>query len=132
VATFVVLYPQAIHHLLRSPTGVVGLNSIKRGRHVRTVARALAPKRTGRLASSIELNVKIRPSGIVVEVGSRLDYARYVHDGTGVYGPFHRPITARSGGVMRFRSGSGEFTYARTVSGTRATHFLSRALPAAL
>lgn len=128
----IILNHVTIAHMLRSPTGIVGRDARRRAHRVRAVARTLAPKRSGRLAASISAELKIRPSGVAYEVGSHLNYARYVHDGTGVYGPFGRPITARSGSVMVFRGRDGGVVYARTVSGTRGTHYLTRALVAAL
>lgn len=126
----IILDHVAINHMLRSPTGIVGRDMIKRGRRVRTLARVLAPKRTGRLAASIRVSVLLGFDGVTVQVGSALDYARYVHDGTGVYGPHGRPITAH-GRAMRFRGRGGGVVYARTVSGVRGSHYLERALIAA-
>lgn len=81
----VVLYPEAIHSLLTSPTGPVVLNMVERAERVLQVARALAAEseHTGVLAGSILKEVV--PSGPVtfVRVGSPLPYARPHHDGTG-------------------------------------------------
>lgn len=122
----------ALQRLLKSPFGPVGRDAVRRGRRVRNVAQRLAPKRSGRLASSINVNVKIRLSGLVVEVGSDLSYARFVHDGTGIYGPRHRPITGGRGGVMVFRGSTGEVVYARSVAGMPGTPYLARAVFAAV
>lgn len=122
----------ALTRLLRSPFGPVGRDAMKRGRRVRERAQRLAPKRTGRLAASIDVKMKIRPLGIVVEVGTGLSYARYQHDGTGIHGPRHRPIKARPGHVMVFGGSGGRTVFTRSVAGTPATKFLERALLAAV
>jgi len=124
----IVINHVALTRLLRSPFGAVGRDAMKRGRRVQGTARRLAPKRTGRLAASIEVKMKIRPLGIVVEVGTGLSYARYQHDGTGVYGPRHSPIDARRGHVMVFTGSSGNTVFAQSVRGTPATKFLERAV----
>jgi hypothetical protein len=105
---------------------------MKRGRRVQSRARRLAPKRTGRLAASIEVKMKIRPLGIVVEVGTGLSYAKYQHDGTGIYGPLHRPITVRRGHVMVFSGSGGRTVFTQSVRGTPATKFLENAVFAAI
>lgn len=128
----IVLDHVALSRVLRSPTGIVGRDARRRGQRVRDLARLLAPKRSGRLAASIGISVRVGPGGVTVRVGSDLDYATYVHEGTGVYGPRHRPITATGNGVMVFRGAGGELVYARTVSGTRGTPYLTRALRAAV
>ena len=94
-------------------------------RQVVNRARILAPVRTGRLRSSIRAEAprffSLRGS---VTVGSDLEYAAYVNDGT-------RPhiIRPRSKQVLRFNVG-GRVVYARVVNhpGTRGTKFLDKAL----
>lgn len=88
-----------------------------------------------------------------MRIGTNVKYARFVHDGTGLYGPRRRAITAKGGGLMRWpvrgqsssrRStvpGRGrvttrsmrpqQYAYARKVRGMRGTPFLRNALPAA-
>lgn len=94
-------------------------------RQVVNRAKVLAPVNTGRLRSSIRAEepriFSLRGS---VKVGSDLEYAGFVNDGT-------RPhiIRPRSAQVLRFRVG-GRFVYAKVVHhpGTRARPFLDRAL----
>jgi len=131
MAVRVVLERVAIAKLLKSPTGPVARDALKRGKRVQALARALVGKNTGRLAASIDVRLRTRSGGLVVTIGTNLDYAMYVHDGTGVYGPAHRPIRPRRGHVMMFHSGSGGVVFAREVRGQRGTKYLERAIIAA-
>lgn len=95
-------------------------------RQVVNRARVLAPVDTGRLRASIRADppriFSLRGS---VTVGSDVEYAGYVNDGTRPH--VIRP--RRTGGVLRFSVG-GQVVYARVVNhpGTRARPFLDRAL----
>jgi len=88
-------------------------------------AKILCPVDTGRLRASIKGQAQrtwtLRPQFVV---GSNVDYAEYVHDGT-------RPhvIRPRNARALRFVVG-GQVVYARVVHhpGTRAKPFLDRAL----
>lgn len=95
------------------------------GRQVVNRAKVLAPVDTGRLRASIEGSLNrtwtLRPR---FTVGSNVEYAPMVHDGT-------RPhvIRPRNARALRFVVG-GRVVYARVVHhpGTRARPFLDRAL----
>ena len=77
---------------------------------------------TGRLRASIEGTRWRGRTGVWYEVGSRLYYARWIHDGTRDHGP----VRAR---MLRFKpKGSGVFVYARRVRGIKGTKYLTRAL----
>lgn len=88
-------------------------------------AKVLAPVRTGRLRSSIRADppriFSLRGS---VTVGSDLEYAAFVNDGTAPH-----VIRPRRAQVLRFNVG-GRVVYARVVNhpGTRGTKFLDKAL----
>lgn len=94
-------------------------------RQVVNRAKVLAPVRTGRLRSSIRAEpprfFSLRGS---VTVGSDLEYAAFVNDGT-------RPhvIRPRRAQVLRFQIG-GRTVFAKVVNhpGTKARPFLDRAL----
>jgi hypothetical protein len=94
-------------------------------RQVVNRAKILAPVRTGRLRSSIRAEppriFSLRGS---VKVGSDLEYAAFVNDGT-------RPhqIRPRNRQVLRFQVG-GRTVFAKVVNhpGTRPRPFLDRAL----
>lgn len=95
------------------------------GRQVVNRAKVLAPVDTGRLRASIEGRLNrtwtLRPQ---FTVGSNVEYASYVHDGTRPH--IIRPRNARA---LRFVVG-GQVVYARVVHhpGTAARPFLDRAL----
>jgi hypothetical protein len=61
-------------------------------------------------------------------------YARWVHNGTGIYGPRHRPIKPKRAKALRFkgrRFGKSGWVYARQVKGMKPNPFLEDALIAA-
>lgn len=134
-----------IHHgaiaaLLRSPSGGVAKDMLRRGIRVQSQAkRNLAggngrPRRidTGALRASIYV-VPIRVDGLPgARVGTNQRYARWVHGGTGIYGPRRRPITPTSKQFLRFKpKGSRTYVFARSVKGMKANPFLADALSAA-
>lgn len=131
MAMKIILDHAGLFELLRSPSGEVARDALRRGNRVQELARILVPKRTGRLATSISVRLVPRLGGVAVQIGSSLDYALYQHEGTGIHGPRHRPIRPkRRAGVLVFQTG-GVRIFARQVSGARATKFLERALIAA-
>lgn len=124
---------------------------LRRGFKVQARARLLLggagpahPKRvdTGQLRSSIQVRL-LEHGGSggspLVRIGTGLKHARFVHDGTGVYGPRHRPITPKTAKVLVFPSGTygakrGKFkglVVVRSVKGMRRNRFLKDALVAA-
>jgi hypothetical protein len=129
----------AVRALLTSPTGGVVRDLLRRGLLVETQAKRNlggigGPKRidTGRLRASIATVVVTRNNEPAVLVGTNVNYARYVHDGTGLYGPRHTVIRPRRGKYLRFKPrGSRKWVYARQVKGMRPNPFLANALPAA-
>lgn len=94
-------------------------------RQVMNRAKVLAPVDTGRLRASIRIESR-RSLGFrtIYTVGSDVEYAAFVNDGT-------RPhvIRPRRAQVLRFNVG-GQVVFARVVNhpGTRARPFLDRAL----
>jgi len=130
----------AIARILTSTRGPVARDLLVRGIRVQSQAKqnlagitGSGPRRihTGRLRSSIAVRLLSR-NGLVVRVGSNVHYALYVHDGTGVHGPKHRPIRPRTKRYLRFKPyGSTDFVFARKVKGMRPNQYLLRALPAA-
>ena len=126
------------------------------GNNVQRGAQRRAPKRTGRLAASLYVQVLLMPGMVIAVVGTPLAYGEYQHEGTGIYGPTGRPIRARSGRVMRFVPGrprgpvtgggnfvsargrvragrrSGGLVYAREVRGVPGQPYLVDALYAAV
>lgn len=56
-------------------------------------ARVTCPRDTGELRASLDSDVQSSGSRVVGTVGTRLEYAVYVHEGRG-------PVRARPGGVL--------------------------------
>lgn len=125
----------------------VARDLLRRGFKVQARARVLLggggghPKRidTGDLRSSVQVQLRALAGAPVVRIGSNRKTARWVHDGTGIYGPRGRPITPKSAKVLVFSSALyGSKTgknrgkvFARSVKGMRPNPFLKDALPAA-
>lgn len=119
--TQVILYPQAMNHLLRSKTGPVGRDLHKRGMKVLVAAKAQVGVKTGKLKASINIDHGIDIRGQYVKIGSNARYALAHHEGT-------RPhvITPNRAQVLRFSS-RGRIVYARAVMhpGTKPNKYLT-------
>jgi hypothetical protein len=87
-------------------------------------AQAHAPERTGALKRSLRKIAVFTPRGMTFQVGSDLDYAEAVHEGTR-----RHVIRPRNGKVMAFDVG-GRTVFARQVvhPGSKGDPFLRRAL----
>lgn len=117
--------------LLRSDDGVVGKDVMRRGRRVEAAAKRRVHVKTGRLQRSIKARRDRSEGEAAVVVEATAKHARFVHDGTGVYGPTGLPIQPKTRSVLKFRVG-GVTVFAPSVRGQRGTHFLRDALPAAV
>ncbi|NGO72274.1 HK97 gp10 family phage protein [Streptomyces boncukensis] len=96
---------------------------------VANAARRRAPVDRGQLRASIRSETRQHGSQVVGEVWSSLEYAAYVHQGTGIYGPAGRPIRPRRARVLSWEpSGGGGRVYAREVRGQRPQPWLLEAL----
>lgn len=127
------LNQRQINRMLRSPNGLVARNMRRRGRKVQRHAQRNVNSRTGRLAGSIQVRQIMENGGPGVEVYTSLHYAMWVHEGTGIYGPRGRPITARRpGGYLKFQGRYGGIVYTKSVRGQRPNPFLRDALRSAL
>jgi hypothetical protein len=92
------------------------------GGHIRRV-------RTGDLLRSIVVTPR---SWNAIRIGSPLRRARWVHDGTGIFGPRRERIYPRHAKALRWRdSRTGDFIFARSIRGMRPNAFLVDALQAA-
>lgn len=114
---------------------------LRRGFKVQARARVLLggaaahPKRvnTGLLRSSIQVRLMDTVGVQKVRVGTNRRYARWVHDGTGIYGPHHVPIKPTRAKALKFSAsyGGGKKTiYAKSIKGIKKNEFLKDALPA--
>ncbi|WP_188544430.1 HK97 gp10 family phage protein [Rhodococcoides trifolii] len=114
------------------------------GQAVVNAARANCPTDEGRLRSSITHTVTASPGRVRLRVGSGLEYARYVHEGTGIYGPKGKPIVPVTAKALKFRQpkmmgplpagvrnlprNRRPFVFAKSVKGSPPSPFLSDAL----
>lgn len=134
-----------IERIFHSPAGPVFRHVVDITEQVRNAAVRRAPRDTGALAASIEAVVNVYGNDIIGHIGSRLDYALYQHEGTGIYGPKHRVIRPVSKKVLKFRPGRGfgplqrgvtrpsperrgPYIFAKYVKGTQKNPFLVDAL----
>ncbi|MEV4122924.1 HK97 gp10 family phage protein [Micromonospora sp. NPDC049645] len=133
-----------VDELLRGRSGPVV-------RHVEDICNAVrneavrnVQRDTGALAASLESTVNVHGRLVVGRVGSSLHYARYIHDGTGIYGPKQRPIVPVTAKALRFKPGRmigplpagkrgtspedrGDWIFARSVKGVPPHPFLVEA-----
>lgn len=84
----------AFEHLMRSPEGAVAEDLRRRALNVESQAKLNASGRpgpnvdSGRLRSSITHELTNRPDGtLVARVGSNVEYARYVEEGSSNWPP---------------------------------------------
>lgn len=140
-----VLDPGQVRAQLTGPSGAITRDTIRRGQRVLNAARRNCPVDEGRLRGSLAMDV-IGSGGpaLEVRVGSNLEYAIYVHEGTGVYAG-RGYITPKRAKLLRWpnknNSGSGsrryssgrtsQYVFAKRVRGVPSRPFLRDALPAA-
>jgi phage gpG-like protein len=93
----------ALQHMFRDPTGPIGRDLKRRAINVESAAKLNASGRpgpnvdTGRLRSSITHEITQGPTGLVARIGSNVEYARYVEEGTlGTMPPEIRPRSKRA------------------------------------
>ncbi|MFE5789541.1 HK97 gp10 family phage protein [Rhodococcus erythropolis] len=115
------------------------------GRQVVNHARSNCPVDSGQLRSSITHHVTVVGRSARLRVGSPLERARYIHEGTGIYGPKKTPIVPVSAKALKFptpkffgplRPGAsrspGGFVFAKSVKGIPPNPFLTDALKTVL
>lgn len=97
---------------------------------VQAAARQNCPVDNGTLRRSISFVITgTSPANMVARVGSNVEYAHYVEEGTGIYGPKRKRIVPRTKEFLRFMpKGASSFVFARSVKGMRGRHYLARAL----
>jgi hypothetical protein len=116
--------PRALQAIINDPNGGHTRDMARRSQRVRTAAQRLAGSATGRLRSSIAVDLVSRNGGVGARVGNRLPYAGVHHTGRG-------PVTpTRPGGVLRFTA-NGRVVFARRVRAVPPNRYLRDALPAA-
>jgi bacteriophage HK97-gp10 putative tail-component len=123
-----------LYATLRDPNGSIARELYRMGLRVETRAKEnleRAPRRvdTGRLRNSIHTVMTTSSGQLVVRVGTGVYYARWVHDGTGLYGPHHMRIRPVRAGALRFvPKGATRAIFRRSVAGMRPNKFLVDAL----
>lgn len=83
--------------------------------------------RTGRLMNSLTMgaegNVTRIEGGSAVVVGTNVKYARWMQEGTGIYGPTGAAITPKNGKMLMFVI-NGQRVFAKSVKGSPKRPFL--------
>lgn len=139
-----VLDPVGLHKMINSSGSGMIRDVLRRTVRVESAAKLRCPVDMGRLRSSITHQIVIEhrlgtqvPVG---QVGTNVEYAMMVHNGTGIYGPRGAPIVPTHARVMVFTSrtatrGSsvqtrrpGARVYVRQVAGQRGRPFLKQGL----
>jgi hypothetical protein len=67
------------------------------------------------------------PERITMTIPEEPEHARWVHDGTGIYGPNKHPIIPNSGKIMVWENEDGNTIKAKSVKGQKANPYLERA-----
>jgi hypothetical protein len=114
------------------------------GRTIANTAKEYAPVDEGRLRASITHIVTMTPNSAIIRVGSPLQYAKWIHEGTGIYGPHKTPIVPVTAKALKFRAGKmmgplpagvknlpknkRGFVFAKSVKGVPPTPFLTNAM----
>lgn len=128
---------QAMHAILKSPYGGLAKDMIKRAIRVRDRAREnllSSPRRyhDGNLWRSIGVQFFTVGGYPATRIGSDLEYARFVHDGTGIYGPKGVPIKPKKSKYLVFTPyGAVRPVFTKEVKGMPPNPFLKNALMAA-
>lgn len=133
----------ALAELLSGRNGPVFQIINQKANQVSNIAKSLAPVDEGRLRQSITYEVRSEADGPVGVVGTNVEYAIFVHEGTGLYSKRNprliRPVRARalrwptknnSGvGRRRFRGGqTAGYTFSKSSKGVKGRPFLTDAL----
>lgn len=119
----------AINRRIKGPSGVMAKSLLRYGLRVQTAAKKKCPVNHGRLRASIGLRLVLEQITIRVEIGTDVEYAPYVHGGTGLYGPHNMEIFPTHGKLLVFKpKGSSEYIFVQKVRGQRPKPFLTDAL----
>jgi hypothetical protein len=123
---------------LTAEGGAVRSDTQRRARNVRDRARELARERSEESSGALPASIRyvtvegLGEGTVVAQVGSDLRHARWVEDGTGIYGPRGRPIKPVRAKFLVFESRRfGRKIIASSVRGQPGKHYLRDALAAA-
>lgn len=133
--TEVTISPRALNTFMRSRQGPVARELLRRGLRVEADAKRRVKVDQGRLRNSITHEFVEGTYGgmrvLIMRIGTNVEYARMVHDGTGIYGPHKSPIVPTHARVLRFKVRDGTIVYRLSVSGQKPNPFLADAMDAA-
>ncbi len=127
----------ALRAILASPAGPTFRHIDDLCVEVETVAKRKCPRDEGRLAASISHYTRVEGTRVIGTIGSDADYAVYVHEGTGLYGPRKQRIVPISSKVLVFEPSGAKATlpkgrrgivFARSVRGQKPQPFLREAM----
>lgn len=82
MAARVVLIQSGLDELLKSPSGPLAADLLRRTLRVEATAKRLCPVDTGRLRASISHEIQTDSHGLIGVVGSNVEYASFVEFGT--------------------------------------------------
>lgn len=133
-----------LRRIVRSPAGPIVSELMADARKVQARARRNVNRNTGQLAASIDVALSFEGNHIVVRIGSDKEYAQYIHEGTGLFGPKRAWIYPVHKKFLKFeskgtfgpvragqgRAGRGGIVFARRVAGVPKNPFLVEALEA--
>lgn len=134
---------EGLRNVLSGQDGAVWLSVLRTAKRVENSAKRKAPVDQGKLRASITTEMRSENNTPVAVVGSNLEYAIYVHEGTGLWskrkpGPI-RPVRAKvlrwprknqsGSGRRRYRGGRTDaYVYAKQSAGSPPKPFLTDAL----
>jgi hypothetical protein len=132
-----------IQTLMRGPSGAVMIDLHRRANNILNAARIGCPVDQGALRGSLHSEPVTIDGNPGYRIGSPLEYAVYVHEGTGIYGK-GAPITPKSKPMLAWpaknQSGEGNrryeggetagYIFAKQVAGMPGRPFLLNALQA--
>jgi hypothetical protein len=115
MANRVVLNDEEMRRLLSGKNGAVWQDINRRAQRVLNGAIVGCPVDQGTLRQSLSKEMLLVNNEPVARVGSNLEYAIYVHEGVGMYGPRKTPIVPVRAKALRWatknNSGSGRRRY---------------------
>lgn len=122
-----------IKKMVSDPKGPVARGVLRISKRVERRAKKLAPVDKGLLRASITTQLTYRGGIPIGRVGTKVKYAIWVHEGTGIYGPRGMLIRPKKAQFLVFRpKGSAQIIRAKSVRGMRPRPFLRDALSAVL
>lgn len=140
---YLVLDSSALKTLLSGPSGPVARDIMVRTNRVLNKARTLCPVDEGRLRSSLASEMRVEGDNVIGRVGTNVEYALWVHEGTGIYAGkgYITPKNARvlawpvknntGSGRRRYKGGAtAQYAFAKKVKGIPGRPFLRDALDA--